>query len=127
MAAPRHNANGHRRRELTKRVKAEETHCALCGEWVDKTITYTPGEHGPRCPGGLCPGCIPDPRRGEVDEDLPRSRGGSPYNRANCHLMHRACNQYKGDSTLAEAKQRRNTQQTSKQDSSRTITASPIW
>jgi 5-methylcytosine-specific restriction endonuclease McrA len=121
MAAPRHNANGHRRRELVKRVKAEETHCALCGEWVDKALTTTPGGHGPKCPGGVCPGCIPHPRRGEVDEDIPRSRGGSPYNRPNCHLMHRECNQFKSDLTLAEAKAKR------AGTTRRTISTSGIW
>jgi hypothetical protein len=37
MATPMHNANGHRRRELVKRVKAEERTCALCDQPVDKT------------------------------------------------------------------------------------------
>ena len=104
MATPRHNANGARRRELTRRVWAEETRCALCDTPVDKTIKNTPGEHGKKCPTRDCTGCIPHPMRGEVDEDLPRSRGGSPYDRTNCHLMHRKCNQYKGDMTLAEAR-----------------------
>lgn len=106
MPTPRHNANGHRRRELTKRVLAEENNCALCGRPVDKTITYTPGKHGPNCQGHLCTGCVPDPMRGEVDEDIPRSRGGSPYDRANCHLLHRICNQWKSSQTLAEARER---------------------
>ncbi len=30
------NANGHRRRELIRRVLAEETNCALCGMTVNK-------------------------------------------------------------------------------------------
>ena len=106
MAAPKPNANGHRRRELRRRVLAEEHTCALCDEPVDKTLTYLKGEHGPNCPGN-CTGCKPHPRRGEVDEDLPRSRGGSPYDRRNCHLMHRACNQYKSNMTLAEARAKR--------------------
>ncbi|QAB17473.1 endonuclease [Leucobacter muris] len=104
MATPAHNANGHRRRELTKRVKAEETHCALCDKPVDKTLTYTSGEHGPKCSRLDCKGCIPHPMRGEVDEDLPRSRGGSPYDRKNCRLMHRDCNNWKGKRTIAEAR-----------------------
>ena len=96
------NANGHRRRQLRARVLAEETHCALCGGRVDKTLGMTPGAHGGRCKGGTCPGCIPDPYRGEVDEDLPRARGGSPYDRGNCALMHRVCNRLKGTMTIAE-------------------------
>lgn len=104
MATPRHNANGHRRRELTKRVKAEETLCALCDKRVDKTLNYLKGQHGPKCSRLDCWGCKPDPMRGEVDEDLPRSRGGSPYDRKNTRLMHRCCNQWKGKMTLAEAR-----------------------
>ena len=106
MTTPRHNANGHRRRELVKRVYAEENHCALCGKPVDKSLTFTPGAHGPRCSKPDCKGCIPDPMRPEVDEDVPRSRGGSPYARSNTRLMHRQCNRWKGTMTLAEAREK---------------------
>lgn len=109
MATPHQAANGHRRRELVKRVMAEETHCALCGGWVDKTLTMQPGRHGPRCKGN-CPGCIPHDDRAEVDEDIPRSRGGSPTARDNCHLMHRGCNRAKGAMTIAEYKTQAQTQ-----------------
>lgn len=94
--------NGHRRRQLRARVLAEETHCALCGGWVDQRLKHTPGGHGKRCPGGACPGCSPHPMGPVVDEDVPRARGGSPYDRDNCHLMHRACNGAKGVRTIAE-------------------------
>ena len=124
MATPKHNANGHRRRELAARVKAEEHTCALCGEPVDKTLTMTPDAHGPKCPGPPCTGCIPHPMRGEVDEDLPRSRGGSPYDRHNCHLMHRKCNQYKSKMTLEEARTKRTIEQAHAKTK---VTASPIW
>lgn len=97
-------ANGHRRRQLVARVLAEEAVCALCGRPVDKTLTNLPGRHSPRCTTPDCPGCIPHPHRPEVDEDLPVTRGGSPYDRANCHLMHRECNRWKSNRTLAEAK-----------------------
>ena len=110
MATPRHNANGHRRRELTRRVKAEEHTCALCDLPVDKTLTMSPGEHGKKCPGGECSGCVPHPMRGEVDEDIPRARGGSPYARKNTHLMHRKCNQWKSTMTLTEARNKRSKQ-----------------
>lgn len=99
---PAANANGHRRRQLRARVLAEETHCALCGGHVDKTRGYLEGGHGPNCQGGTCTGCVPHPMRGEVDEDLPRSRGGSPVSRDNTSLMHRVCNQRKGTLTIAE-------------------------
>jgi len=102
MASTPANANGHRRRLLRTRVLAEETRCALCGGWVDKTLGMMPGAHGPRCRGDDCTGCIPHDMRAEVDEDLPRSRGGSPYDRSNCRLMHRKCNRAKGNRTIAE-------------------------
>lgn len=124
MVTRTHNANGHRRRELVKRVKAEETHCALCDLPVDPALTTIPGEHGKTCPTTNCKGCIPHPLRGEVDEDLPRSRGGSPYDRSNCHLMHRKCNQYKGAMTLQEARTRLHS---TTPDPTPRVLASPIW
>lgn len=132
MATPAPNANGSRRRALVKRVKAEEHDCALCDKPVDKTLNYLPGEHGKRCPTRECQGCMPDPLRGEVDEDLPRSRGGSPYDRANCHLMHRKCNQYKGKMTLAEAREKLLGEASSKdpapiKTAPPPVVASPIW
>jgi len=99
-----HNKNGHRRRELVKRVKAEEHNCALCGNPLDKTLTMDWGKHSKRCVKSDCKGCIPHPRRVEVDEDIPRSRGGSPYERKNTAAVHRECNQFKGAMTMAEAK-----------------------
>jgi 5-methylcytosine-specific restriction endonuclease McrA len=102
MASTPANANGHRRRQLRARILAEETHCALCGGHVDKTLGMLPGQHGARCQRDNCTGCIPHPQRGEVDEDMPRARGGSPYDRTNCRLMHRTCNRLKGTHTIAE-------------------------
>ena len=126
MPTPHPNANGHRRRELVKRVKATETHCSLCGEWVDKSLTMLPGTHGPRCKGNGCKGCVPHPRRAEVDEDIPRSRGGSPTQRSNTSLMCRRCNQFKGDSTLAEARVRWKARRATQVDASE-ISTTPIW
>ena len=80
------NANGHRRRQVVARVKAEESHCALCDRYVDQSLHHL------------------DPKAAVVDEDVPRSRGGSQYDRANCHLMHRECNRWKGTMTLAQAR-----------------------
>ncbi|OOL29554.1 hypothetical protein GQ85_25195 [Rhodococcus rhodochrous] len=77
-------ANGHRRSKLRARVLAEEDVCALCRRPVDKTLT-------------LGPDGKPHPWRGEVDEIIPVSRGGSPYERANVQLAHRTCNQRKGN------------------------------
>ena len=107
MASAPANANGHRRRQIRIRVLAEETHCALCDEPVDKRLTFLLGQHGPKCRGGDCRGCVPHPRRAEVDEDIPRSRGGSPLERSNTRLMHRECNRWKGTMTLTEARAKR--------------------
>ncbi len=104
MSSPPANANGHRRRELRRRVFTEETHCALCGEWVNKALERIPGKHGPNCHNPQCHGCAWHPDSPVVDEDLPRKRGGSPYSRDNCHLMHRHCNRAKGTHTIAEYK-----------------------
>ena len=115
MPTRSHNANGHRRRQLRARVLAEETHCALCHQPVNTNLRNIPGHHGPRCTGN-CTGCTPHPKAAVIDEDLPRSRGGSPYARDNCHLMHRACNQAKGTMTIAEYKARTGTTPPPRQD-----------
>lgn len=70
-------ANGHRRTQLRNRVLREETHCAICGHEVDKTIP------------------TPDPMSPEVDEIIPIKAGGDPLDRANCQLAHRICNRCK--------------------------------
>jgi hypothetical protein len=70
--------NGHRRRQVRAQVLAEEDVCALCGQLVDKTL-----------PAGL-------PGSPEVDEVTPVSAGGSPFDRGNCQLSHRLCNQRAG-------------------------------
>lgn len=100
------NANGHRRRVVVKRVRAEETHCALCELMVDQTLHHL------------------DPKAGVVDEDIPRSRGGSQYERSNCHLMHRDCNRWKSTMTLDEARAKL---QGKVMATPKIIEASPIW
>ncbi len=117
------DGNGSRRRALTARVLAEETHCALCHDPVDKTLRYLEGKHGPKCTDPTCTGCALDPKSPVVDEDIPRSRGGSPYERSNCHIMHRDCNRWKGEMTLAEALAKRKGIPTNTPK----IAASAIW
>lgn len=56
-------ANGSLRDKVRARVLREETHCWLCGAPVDKTL-----------PHGL-------PASPEVDEIVPVSKGGSPFDR----------------------------------------------
>ncbi len=73
------NRNGHRRRQVREQVLAEEDVCWLCGGWVDKDL---PAGH---------------PMAAEVDEVVPVSLGGNPYDRANCKLAHRLHNQQRGN------------------------------
>lgn len=82
MPSPNANgryANGHRRRQVRAQVFREETHCALCGNPVDKSLP-----HG-------------QPGSPELDEKQPFSLGGSPVDRANLQLAHRLCNQRRGN------------------------------
>lgn len=83
-------ANGHRRDQLRRRVLAHYTHCALCGELVDKSLPYT------------------DPGAPEVDEIIPVSLGGDPLRWDNVQLAHRSCNQAKGNGTGNTARPRPN-------------------
>lgn len=55
--------------------------CALCGKPIDKSLR------------------TPDPMSPEVDEIVPVSLGGSPYDKSNCRLVHRICNQRRGNGT----------------------------
>ncbi|KAA8828304.1 HNH endonuclease [Bifidobacterium tissieri] len=81
------NANGHRRRQIQARVLAAYDTCHLCGRPVDKTL-----------PAGL-------PGSPEVDEIIPVSRGGSPYQFTNCRLAHRWCNRIRSNHSVAWARQ----------------------
>ena len=74
-------SNGHRRRRVRAQVLAEEDLCHICGQLVDTTL-----------PHGL-------PDSPEVDEVIPISRGGSPFDRSNLRLAHRLCNERRGDGT----------------------------
>lgn len=82
MSLPR-NANGHRRRQVRARVLAEESDCGICHKPVDKTLK------------------TPHPGSPEVDEIIPVSLGGSPYDRDNCRLTHRLCNEQRGNGKRA--------------------------
>lgn len=73
MGNPR-RANSTKRNRVVGIVRREETHCHLCGGWVDKKL-----------PHGL-------PGSPEIDELQPVAFGGSPYDRKNCRLAHRWCN-----------------------------------
>lgn len=67
------------RQAVRKKVLATHDHCAICGRPVDKTLSQY------------------DPMAPEVDEIVPVSRGGSPYDIDNLQLTHRVCNERKGN------------------------------
>jgi 5-methylcytosine-specific restriction endonuclease McrA len=73
------SSNGSLRKQVRNRVLAVYDTCALCGLPVDKSLT-TPNPYSP-----------------EVDEIIPVSLGGSPYEWSNLQLAHRACNRQKSN------------------------------
>ena len=85
MSNPR-RANGTKRDRVVAIVKREESHCHLCEQWVDRTL-----------PAGL-------PGSPEVDELVPVTYGGSPFDRKNCRLAHRWCNRKRWHKPVAIGK-----------------------
>ena len=71
--------NGSKRRELRKSLLRTQSTCALCGKPIDKSLPHL------------------DPMAPEVDEIIPVSKGGNPLDRNNVQLVHRICNQRKGN------------------------------
>ena len=84
MNNPR-RSNSTKRNKLRAQVLREETNCWLCGQFVDVKLK-----------AGL-------PESPEVDEILPVSLGGNPYDRSNTRLAHRLCNQKRSNKLPAEA------------------------
>lgn len=75
--------HGHRRTELRKRVACARMPCHLCGYEIDYEAQFT------------------DPRAYVLDELLPVSAGGSPYDRGNVAPAHRCCNSWRSDKPLS--------------------------
>ncbi len=71
--------NGWRRDQIRRRALAAYDTCAICGQPVDKTLK------------------TPHPMSAEVDEIVPVSRGGNPYDWHNVRLTHRRCNRLKSN------------------------------
>lgn len=72
------NANGHRRRSLKRRMRAQGLPCWLCGYPIDYAL---PSNH----------------RHGfVVDEEETIRDGGSPTDPRNTHPAHRCCNAWRG-------------------------------
>lgn len=69
--------------------------CALCGKPIDYTLTVAPGEHGKRCTGPSCLGCVPHPESFVVDHVIPLKRGGTDT-LDNKQPAHWTCNRAKG-------------------------------
>ena len=94
---PRYQRSG-ARTKLRNRLKAEGRGCWICRAFGrPDAIDYTlPARH---------------PRSFEVDELLPVSLGGSPYEYENVDAAHRECNNWRGNRTVAQvlaiAKQQR--------------------
>lgn len=84
MGNPR-RTNGSRRTKLRTRVAAMGLPCALCGQPIDYSL-----------PAG-------DPMSYELDEVVPVSKGGDPYDPSNVQPAHRVCNQRKGNRTGCDA------------------------
>ena len=83
MSSNPRRTNGHRRDQVRRRVLAEEDTCWLCHLPVDKSIK------------------TPHPLSPEVDEVVPVSLGGDPYDRENCRLSHRRCNRARSNGPAA--------------------------
>lgn len=78
----------HKRREsLRAYILATQDRCGICGQPVDKSLGKVYADDGTYKWHPLSP---------VVDEIIPISKGGSPYDRDNCQLAHRICNARKG-------------------------------
>ena len=78
-------ANGHRRDELRRWLRSQGLPCHICGLPIDYSL---PAGH---------------PMSFEVDEIVPVSKGGSPFDRSNVAPAHRICNQRRGCKPLGSA------------------------
>ena len=85
MACDPRNKNGNARRKVRAWLKAQGLPCHLCGMAIDYDL-----------PAG-------DPMSFEVDEIIPVSKGGSPFDRANVAPAHRICNQKRGNKDIDQA------------------------
>lgn len=80
-------SNGWRRDQLRRRVLARGEPCWICGMPIDTSL---PNLH---------------PCQGVVDELVPVSRGGSPYEGANVAVAHRCCNSWRKTKPVAVVRQ----------------------
>lgn len=83
MASNIRSSNGNARRKVRAWLKAQGNPCHLCGGAIDYSL-----------PAG-------DPMSFEVDEIVPVSKGGSPFDTGNVAAAHRICNERRGNKPLS--------------------------
>lgn len=83
MGNPRY-ANGSARRKVREWLRSQGAPCHICGQPIDYDLPAR------------------DPMSFEVDEIVPVSKGGSPYDRDNVAAAHRICNERRGNRSLSE-------------------------
>lgn len=81
-------ANGAARRKVRSWLKAQGLPCALCGRPIDYSLPAR------------------DPWSFEVDEIVPVSLGGSPYDKGNVQPAHRICNEKRSNMTMEQLRGR---------------------
>lgn len=82
----RRGRSGRPYERLKAKVFAEETHCWVCGDYVDQTLWY---QHA---------------LARSLDHVTPLSRGGHPLDRANARLAHKRCNTIRANKARARPK-----------------------
>ena len=82
-------ADGNRYRKNRLWLRAQGRPCWICEAFG------RPAEIDYSLPGG-------HPASFELDHLIPISKGGDPYARDNCAATHRACNEWRGNKSVAE-------------------------
>ena len=82
------------RRRIRAALARTGAGCWICGGGIDYTLGWLEGEHGPKCRGSNCKGCVPHPLRFEADHVVPLHRGGADT-LENSRASHRKCNNTK--------------------------------
>lgn len=73
--------SGTRWRRLQEQVWVEESHCGICGQYVDQSLHHN------------------EPMARSIDHIFPIALGGAMYERNNVRLAHRICNSRAGATT----------------------------
>lgn len=99
MSKNKRYENGNARRKVRAWLMSQHNPCAICGKPIDYSLTtYVDPKDGKT---------KRHPMSFEVDEIVPVSKGGSPYDRDNVQAAHRICNQRKGDGSRRNGGHRR--------------------